>query len=337
MLKRRKDLKGIEKIAVLLLTLGPDLSASLMKRFAEAEIEKISLELSNTASVSGETISNVTEEFLLLCEARQYMLSGGLDYAKEVLEKSVGPQKAAIMVKKLKEMTLAKPFGFARKADPRQLVNIIGQEHPQTIALILSYIDATQSAVVLSALSPELQADIARRIAVMERTSPEVLREVEKVLDQRLSAVFTHDFTQAGGIASIVDILNLVDRATEKHILEELERQDTELTEEIRKRMFVFEDIVALTDRAIQRVIREVDSKDLALALKGVNDEVTARIFKNVSQRGAEMLKEDLSYMGPVRLREVEEAQQRIVAIIRRLDESGEILIARGGEDSFIE
>ncbi len=336
-MKRRKDLRGIEKIAVFLLALGPDLSAALMKRFAEAEIEKISLELSNTTSVPGEVISNVMEEFLLLCEARQYMLSGGLDYAREVLEKSVGPQKAAAMVKKLKELSQVKPFSFVRKADPRHLVNIIAQEHPQTIALILSHINADQAAVVLSELPAELQADIARRVAVMERTSPEVLKEVEKVLDQRLSAVASHDFTQAGGIPSVVEILNQVDRATEKRILEELERQDAELAEEIRKRMFIFEDIVTLTDMAIQRVIREVDSKDLALALKGVNDEVSARIFKNVSKRGAEMLKEDLSYMGPVRLREVEEAQQRIVAVIRRLDETGEIVIARGGEDTVIE
>jgi flagellar motor switch protein FliG len=336
-LKRRKDLKGIEKIAVFLLALGPDLSAALLKRFAEADIERISLELSNTTAVPSETISNVMEEFLLLSKAREYMLNGGLDYAREVLEKSVGPQKATLMVKKLKELSQIKPFSLVRKADPRQLVNIIAQEHPQTIALILSHISAEQSAVVLSELPPELQSDIARRVAVMERTSPEVLKEVEKVLDQRLSAVVSQDFTQAGGIPSVVGILNLVDRATEKRILEELERQDAELAEEIRKRMFIFEDIVTLTDMAIQRVIREVDSKDLALALKGVNDDVSARVFKNISQRGAEMLKEDLSYMGPVRLREVEDAQQRIVSIIRRLDESGEIVIARGGEDTVIE
>jgi flagellar motor switch protein FliG len=336
-LKQAKELKGIQKIAVLMLTMGPDISASLLKYFNEADIERISLEIANTSTVSSETIMGVTEEFLLMSDARRYMVDGGITYAKEILEKTVGVQRAGGIMKKLKEGTSIRPFSFVRKADPRQLANIIGQEHPQTIALILSYIFSEQAAVILSALPAELQPEIARRVAMMERTSPEVLKEVEKVLDERLSAIVTQDYTAAGGIPSLVGILNLVDRATEKRILEELEQQDAELAEQIRKRMFIFEDIVTLSDTAIQRIIREVDTKDLALALKGVNEEVSVRIFKNISKRGAELLKEDMQFMGPVRLREVEEVQQRIVNVIRSLDEAGEIVIVRGGEDAIIE
>lgn len=334
--KRTRDMKGIEKVAVLLITLGPEISAKLLKRFSEAEIERITMEIANTTSVSSETVDKVVDEFMLLLEARQYMLDGGIGYAKEILERTLGPQKASAIIKKLKEASQIKPFNFVRDVDARQLTNIISQEHPQTIALILSYLHPQQAAVVLSELPPELQPDIARRMAQMERTSPEVLREVEKVLETRLSNIIFQDFTAAGGIASLVNILNQVDRGTEKHILETLDRQDPVLTEEIRKRMFVFEDIVTLDDASIQRVLREVETKELALALKGVNEEVSNRIFRNISKRGAEMLKEDMEYMGPVRLRDVEEAQQRIVAIIRQLDEAGEIALARGGEDAII-
>ncbi|UNC91744.1 flagellar motor switch protein FliG [Candidatus Contubernalis alkalaceticus] len=336
-MKRESELKGIEKVAVLLMSLGPDLSSKILKGFTETEIERITMEIANTTSVSADTISLVVDEFSLLSEARQYMLDGGITYAREILEKTLGTQKANIIIKKLQENSQIKPFDFVRKADPRQLANIIGSEHPQTIALIMSYLNSEQAAVVLSVLPSDMQPDIARRIAVMERTSPEILKEVENVLETRLSALVGQDYTLAGGIPSLVDILNQVDRSTEKLILEELEMQNAELVDEIRKRMFVFEDIVGLDDSSIQRVIREVDTKDLALALKGVNEDVSVRIFKNISKRGAEMLKEDIEFMGPVRLREVEEAQQRIVAVIRRLDESREIIISRGGEDVVIE
>ncbi len=332
-----KDLKGIQKVAIFMLSLGPDLSSKILKGFTETEIERITLEIANTTSVKNETIMEVVEEFMLLMDARQYMLDGGIAYAREILEKTLGPQKASLLIKKLKESSQIRPFSFAKKADPRQLANIIGQEHPQTIALILSYLQSDQAAVVLSALPVELQAEIARRVAVMERISPEVLKGVEKILEERLATIMVQDYTAAGGIPSLVDILNQVDRSTEKLILEELETYDADLVEEIRKRMFVFEDIVNLDDTAIQRVMREVDTKDLALALKGVNEEVTSRIFQNISKRGAEMLREDIDFMGPVRLRDVEEAQQRIVSVIRRLDEAGEIILARGGEDTIIE
>jgi len=332
----RNKSNGLKKSAILLMALGPSVSAKILRNFNEADIERISLEIANTAKVEVNTIEEVLEEFLLLSQAQRYMLDGGLDYARNLLEQTLGNQKANEIIKKLKEASQIKPFMFVRKADPKQLTNLIGQEHPQTIALILAYLDPLQASQVLGSLPDEQQPEIARRIALMDRTSPEVLKEVEGVLQERLSSVVQQDFAAAGGIQSLVDILNNVDRGTEKLILEELEKDDPKLVDEIRKLMFIFEDVTALDNASIQRIIREVDQKDLALALKGSSDEVKERIFRNVSKRAAEMLKEDIDFMGPVRLREVEEAQQRIVSVVRKLDETGEIIISRGGEDAII-
>ncbi|MDI9462137.1 MAG: flagellar motor switch protein FliG [Bacillota bacterium] len=332
----RGKLTGVKKAAILLMALGPDISAKILKHFSESDIERISLEIANTSKIEISAINEVFEEFLLVNQAQKYVLDGGLEYARNLLERTLGPQKAKEIIKKLKDASQIKPFMFARNADPKQLTNLIANEHPQTIALILSYLDAQLSSQVLSALPDEQQADIAQRIATMERTSPEVLNEVEKVLKERLSSVVQHDFAAAGGIQTLVDILNNVDRGTEKVILEELEVDYPDLVDEIRKRLFIFEDVISLDNTSIQRIIREVDQKDLAMALKGSSEEVRERIFRNVSKRAAEMLKEEIEFMGPVRLREVEEAQQRIVSIIRKLDETGEIIISRGGEDAII-
>ncbi len=330
------ELSGPKKAAIIMLSLGTEKSAKIMKQFSELEIENISMEIANLSRVSKELQEKVLEEFVLLGQAQQYMLEGGVDYARDLLEKTLGHHKAMEIIKRLKEQVKVKPFTFVRHTDPVQLVNLISGEHPQTIALILSYLDSQQSALVLSSLSPEMQADVARRVALMDRTSPDLLKDVENVLQEKLSTVFQQDFTQAGGVDTVVDILNNVDRGTEKLILEELEKEDAELAEEIRQRMFIFEDIITLDDASIQRVIREIDSKDLAKAMKGTGEEVKERIFRNISKRATEMLREDLEYMGPIRLREVEEAQQRIVSVIRRLDEVGEIIISRGGEDAII-
>jgi len=335
-LPREENLSGKKKAAVVLLSLGPELSSNVLKQFTEQEIESITMEIANLSRVEKEMRDAVLDEFLLLNQAQQYVLEGGVDYARELLERTLGRHKAMELIKRLKEQVRVRPFTFVRDADPGQLVNMISREHPQTISLILSYLDSQQAATVLSDLPEEMRADVARRIALMERTSPEILKEVEAVLEEKLSTVFQQDFTQAGGVETVVNILNSVDRGTEKIILEELEKEDAELADEIRQRMFIFEDIISLDDAAIQRVIREVDSKDLAKALKGASEEVKERIFRNISKRAAEMLEEDLEFMGPVRLREVEEAQQRVVAIIRRLDETGEIIISRGGEDAII-
>jgi flagellar motor switch protein FliG len=334
--QKAKRLNGVKKTAILLLGLGPTLSAKVLKHFNEEEIETISAEIANTTRVDQETLSEVLSEFVAVHQARQYILKGGYDSAKEILERTLGPQKAAEVLRRLKETSKVKPFSFVRNTDAKQLVNLISQEHPQTIAFILSYLDSAQAAMVISELPQDIQSDIARRIAVMDRTSPQILKGVENVMRERLSTIFQQDFTAAGGIPTVVEILNQVDRGTEKLILEELEKEDAQLAEMIRQQMFIFEDIVNLDNSSIQRVLRELENDDIALALKGASDEVKSRIMKNISKRAAEILKENMDYMGPVRLRDVEEAQQKVVMVIRRLDESGEIIISRGGDDVII-
>jgi flagellar motor switch protein FliG len=331
-----RDLTGKQKAAVLLISLGSEISAEILKYLDENDIEDITLEIANMRRVEPELKEAVLEEFYELCLAQNYLAVGGIDYAKEMLEKALGPVKAGTIIQKLVSSLQIRPFDFARKTEPTQLLNFIQNEHPQTIALIMSYLHPEQAGAILSALPATQQVEVARRIATMDRTSPEVLKEIETVLEKRLSSFVLQDFNMAGGVETAVAILNRVDRGTEKTIIESLEEEDPELAEEIKKRMFIFENIVTLDDRSIQRVLREVDLKDLALALKTASEDVTNRIFKNISKRAVEMLKEDMSLMGPVRLRDVEEAQQKIVNIIRQLDETGEIIIARGGEDEII-
>lgn len=332
----RRTRSGKEKAAMLLIALGPEKSAKVFKHLREEEIEQLTLEIANIRSVSPEEKEAVLEEFYQLCVAQEYIAEGGITYAKEVLEKALGPQKALEIISKLTASLQVRPFDFVKKADPTQLLNFIQKEHPQTIALILAYLHPTQAAAILSALPQEKQADVARRIALMDRTSPEIIKEVERILEKNLSTLVVEDYTAAGGIQTIVDILNSVDRGTEKNIMETLEIEDLELAEEIKKRMFVFEDIITLDNRSIQRFLREVDNNQLAIALKGATEEVQKVIFANMSKRMAEMIREDMEYMGPVRLKDVEEAQQKIVNIIRRLEDEGEIIISRGGGDEII-
>jgi len=319
-----------------MISLGPELSGEVFKHLTDDEIERLTLEIASLRRIDNETRSEVLEEFHEMVMAQEYISRGGIEYARELLEKGLGPQKAAEIIHRLTASLQVRPFDFARKTDPAQLLNFIQQEHPQTIALILAYLHPDQAGQILSALPAELQVEVAKRLATLDRTSPEVLEEVEATLERRLSAFATQDYTAAGGIDAAVDILNRVDRTTEKTIIDALEEEDPELAEEIKKRMFVFEDIVLLSDRDIQMIIREVDSADWALALKTASEEVAQRIFKNMSKRAAEMLKEEMEYLGPVRLRDVEEAQQKIVSIIRRLEEVGEIVVVRGGEDELV-
>lgn len=327
---------GREKAAMLLISLGPERSAEIFKHLKEEEIEQLTLEIANIRTVTPEEKEKVLEEFYQICLAQEYIAEGGISYAKEILEKALGTQKALDVINKLTVSLQVKPFEFVRKADPAQLLNFIQKEHPQTIALILAYLKPQQAAVVLASLPQDKQADVARRIAVMDRTSPEVIKEVERILEKNLSSLVTEDFTAAGGVQAIVNILNTVDRGTEKYIMETLEIEDTDLAEEIRKRMFVFEDILTLDNRSIQRFLREVDNNLLAVALKGATEEVQKVIYSNMSKRLAEMIREDIEYMGPVRLKDVEEAQQKIVNIIRKLEDAGEIIISRGGGDEII-
>ena len=330
------ELTGVQKAAVLLITLGPEKSASIFKHLKEEEIEELTLEIANTRSISPQEKEDVLNEFYQVCLAQQYIAEGGIGYAKELLEKALGEQKAQDVITKLTASLQVRPFEFIRKTDPSQVLNFIQDEHPQTIAMILSYLSPAQSAMILGALTPEKQADVAKRIAMMDRTSPDVIKEVERVLERKLASLLNQDYTIVGGVDAIVDILNTVDRGTEKHIMESLEIEQPELADEIRKKMFVFEDILLLDDRAIQRVLRDVDNNDLGIALKGANEEVQNVIFKNLSKRLSAMIKEDMEFMGPVRMKDVEEAQQKIVGIIRKLEDSAEIVISSGGVDEII-
>ena len=330
------QLTNRQKAAILLISLGPDISAQIYKYLSEEEIEKLTLDISSVKMVDNDTKEAILDEFHQMALAQDYIAQGGVNYAKEIIEKALGEEQAKNILNRLTSSLQVRPFDFARKADPMQILNFIQGEHPQTISLVLSYLDPVKAGQVLSALPPEIQADIARRIALMESTSPDIIYEVERVLESKLSSAVTQDYTLTGGIESVVEVLNGVDRSTERTILDALEVRDPELAEEIRKRMFVFEDIVTLDSRSIQRVIREADNNDLMHALKVCSEEVQEIIFKNMSGRMAENFKEEMQYMGPVRLKDVEEAQTRIVGIIRRLEEAGEIIVSRGGGDDII-
>jgi flagellar motor switch protein FliG len=333
---KTEELNGLEKAAVLLIALGPEKSSKIFKHLKEDEIEELTLEIANTRSISPAVKEKVIDEFYEICLAQQYIAEGGIGYAKELLEKALGAEKAVDVISKLTASLQVRPFEFVKRADASQLLNFIQDEHPQTIALILSYLSSTQASAVIGSLAPDKQADVAKRIAQMDRTSPDVIKEVERVLERKLASLVNQDYTIVGGVDSIVEILNTVDRGTEKHIMETLEIDEPELADEIRKKMFVFEDILSLDDRAIQRVLRDVDNNDLSVALKGANEEVQNAIFNNLSKRLAAMIKEDMEFMGPVRMKDVEEAQQKIVNIIRKLEDSAEIVISRGGGDEIV-
>lgn len=334
--KGDNEITGLQKAAILLISLGPERSAGLFKHLKEDEIEELTLEIANTRSVTPQLKEEVINEFYEVCLAQQYIAEGGIGYAKELLDKALGTEKAMEVIGKLTASLQVKPFEFVRKTDATQLLSFIQDEHPQTIALILSYLSPSQAAVIVSALPPDRQADVARRIATMDRTSPDVIKEVEKILESKLANLVNQDYTVIGGVDAVVEILNTVDRGTEKHIMETLEIEEPELADEIRKKMFVFEDILLLDDRAIQRVLRDVDNNDLEIALKGANEQVQTAIFNNLSKRLAAMIREDMDFMGPVRMKDVEEAQQKIVNIIRKLEDAGEIVISRGGGDEII-
>ncbi len=332
----KEELSGKQKAAIFLVTLGAEISAEVFKHLREDEIEILTFEIARLGNIDPESRDTVLQEFQELMMAADFISSGGIDYARELLEKSLGSQKAVDIINRLTSSLKTRPFDFVRRTDPAHLLNFIQQEHPQTIALILAYLDPLKASQILGQLPQEKQSDVARRIATMDRTSPEILREVERVLEKKLSSLSSEDYTSAGGVGSIVDILNLVDRTTEKTIIESLEEEDPELAEEIKKRMFVFEDIIMLDDRAVQRVMREVDTAELAKALKAVDPEVQDKIFRNMSKRAAALLKEDMDFMGPTRRKDVEEAQQKIVSVIRKLEEQGEVVIARSGEEDVL-
>lgn len=329
-------MNGRQKAAILLVSLGAEASAQVFKHLRQDEIDELTLEIAGIGHVPQERKQSVVEEFYETALAQDYIAEGGLEYARAILERALGSDRANDVMTRLSGSIQVSPFEFLRRTDAGQILNVIANEHPQTVALVMAYLPPETAAQVVSSLPDELQAEVAMRIALMDRTAPEVIREIERVLERKLSSVINQDFTSAGGLRSLVDLLNQVDRATERTILETLEEQNPELADEVRRMMFLFEDIVVLDDRSIQQVLREVDTKELAVALKGTGDEVQEKIYANMSERAAAIIKEDLEFMGPVRVKTVEEAQQKIVAVIRRLEDAGQIVIVRGGEDQLV-
>lgn len=332
-MRKQAELTSKRKAAILLTSLGPDVAALVLKHLTDEHIELLSLELARLDKISPEHREQTINEFHSLAMAQDYIAEGGVEHAKKILEAAFGEAKAIEVISKIVTAMQVVPFEFLKRADPQQVLTFIQDEHPQTIALIMAYMPMAQAALVLSKLPQELRADVAGRIAMMEQTPPEVIRRVEQVLEKKVSSLISQDMTKAGGPKQVVDLLNRCDRSTERVILESLSETNPELADEIKNMMFVFEDITTLDDRAIQAIMKDVDSKDLATALKSCTQEVKEKIFKNMSERAMKMLKEDMEFMGPVKLKNVEESQQKIVAVIRKLEETGDITINRGGEE----
>lgn len=328
-----------EKAALLIIALGKDYSAKIFQHLSEDEISQLTLSITNIRRVEPETREQVLSEFAEMCLAQNVISEGGIEYARDVLERALGSDRALTLIERLTSSLQVRPFEFVRKADPTQVLNVIQGEYPQTIALVLSYLDPKQAALVISTLPQDDQVEIIARIANMGAASPEYVHEIERIMERRLLSMGMDTHTVVGGIDQIVQILNSVDRTTERRILDSLDLHDGELADEIRSKMFVFEDISKLTNQAVQRILKEVENRELAIALRGAgaNSEVSRVIFNNISKRLAEMIKEDMAFMGPVRVRDVEEAQQRIVSVVRRLEETGEIVVVRGeGEDMIV-
>lgn len=336
MAKAGARLSGKEKVAILMVALGNEVAAEIYKRLDDATIEIVTLEIANLRKVTPEQRLEVLKDAQEMLLAREYMARGGVDYARDILERALGSERAQSLLTRITASLQVRPFDFMRHTDAQQILGFIQGEHPQTVALIMSYLEAPQAAAIIGGLPGAMQAEVAKRIARMDRITPEVLREVERVLERKLSTVMGQDFTLAGGIDAIVDIINNADRGTERNIMEHLEENDPELAEEIKRRLFVFEDISKMDDRSLQRVLREVEMKELSLALKGATEELRGKFFRNMSKRASEMLKEDMDYMGPVRVKDVEEAQQKVVNVVRALEDVGEIVISRGGEEELV-
>ncbi len=336
MASRTVRASGRKKAAVLLVTLGRDRAASVFQHLREEEIESLSLEMAKLQNVESKITDAILEEFAATVTAYDSFVSGGVDYAREVLHRALGADRASEIIARLSMVIEMRPFEFMRRTQPEQIVNFLRNESPQVVALVIAHLTKHMAAQVLAGLPESDQADIALRIARMSETSPEVVKHVEAVMRQKLENVAQPEYSAAGGVKSLADILNQVDRSTERNVLDSLSDVDEELGDEVRRLLFVFEDIVKLDDRSIQMILREADQKDLALALRGVHDDVRDRILSNMSERGAQMLREEMEYMPPQRKKVVEESQGRVVAIVRRLEESGAIVLDRGEEESVV-
>ena len=328
---------GVHKVAILLVSLDKESAGNILKQLNEEDVESVTREIAHLSQVSEEQRQEVVGEFHKLLLARAYTEAGGLSHARSLLTQSLPKDEAERIITQIERQYYARPFTFLQKAEAENLLTFIQDEHPQTIALVLSHLEPAQAAEVLKGLPRARQVDVVRRMAVMETINPDVVREVEATLEKRMSAVVTQRLERTGGVETVAEILNLVDRSTERGILESLEAGQPELVEEIRHLMFVFEDILLVDDRGVQQVLKNIETQDLALALKTAGDEVKEKIFRNMSDRAALVLKEEMDYMGPVRLREVEAAQQRIADVVRRLEEAGQVIIlGRGGEEAVV-
>ena len=330
----RFELTGVQKAAVLLMQMDRERSASVLRELRETEVADIMAEVAQLQRVESEAVHDVLVEFHQIAMARAHVANGGLGVARELLMASLGEQKADEILTRLTAIIQRAPFEFIRKADPRQVLQFLQDEHPQTIALVLAHMYPDHAAMVLSGLAEDMQRDVARRVATMDTTTPEAIEHVEAILERKLSSVLqSADLSTAGGIQALVDILNRSDRGTERLILEGLEYEDVELADEVRQLMFVFEDIEQLDDRSVQLVLRQVDAKDLAIALKGVRPDVREKILRNMSERAAQNLSEEIELLGPVRIKAVEEAQAGVVRIIRSLEEAGQLVVTRGADE----
>lgn len=335
--KQRAPMTGRKKAAILLLALGPEIAAEVYRYLSDTEIEQITLEVANSGTISQEQTTKIVEEFYHTAMAKQYISHGGLATAREILEKALGPGKAMEILERLQGILTGNPFDFLKHVDPQNLIHFLQNEHPQTIALILSHLKEDNAALILSALPPDVQKEVALRIATMEQTNPEIIAEVERILERKLANMLSQDYTPSGGIDSLAELLNRVDRTTSRSIIEALENDNQDLASEIKKQMFTFDDLAGLDDRSLQKILRGIDNKDLVQALKGASDPVRAQIFNNISSRMVETLKEDMDLMGPVRIHTVEESQQKILNYIRALAESGEIDTRNQGNEEYVE
>jgi flagellar motor switch protein FliG len=331
------DLDGITKAAVLLLALGQEDAAAILKAMPQEMVEGVTRELASLGRIPQDLSNAVVEEFYQLTIASQYANEGNLEYAKQILQESLDPKQADRVLQQIQTQVQKKPFSFLQRAESENLLTFIQDEHPQTIALILCHLPHHKAAEILVGLPMQKQIEVIKRVANMEQTNPDVIKEVERGLESRLSSMLLQSMEKAGGVPTVAEILNLADRATEKTIMEGLEAEDPDLVEQIRRLMFVFEDILQVNDKGIQAVLKEVDNDELAIALKTASEELKAKIFANMSERASQLIKEDMQYMGPVRISDVEAAQQRIVDIVRRLEEAGDVVIqGRGGDAELV-
>lgn len=331
------ELTGVRKAAILLLTLDQEQASEILKRLSPEQLEEVSREIASLGEISLSVRRNVFSEFYNVALANSYVSQGGLEYAKALLRRTLPQQDADRVIKQVTQQVQTTPFSFLQKAESENLLTFIQDEHPQTIALILAHLPPQKASEIMVGLPAQKQVEVVKRVANMEQTNPEVIKEVERGLEHRLSDIVSQTFEKAGGVETVAEILNLADRSTEKGIMEGLEAEDPDLVEQIRRLMFVFEDILLVNDKGIQAVLKEVENETLALALKTASEELKNKIFKNMSERAASLIQEDMQYMGPVRVSDVEQAQQKIVDIVRRLEDSGEIIIAgRGGEKEMV-